>query len=212
MFALTYIFLVATILLAIFCRLNFGTEVMKYLRADKGEDPSQAYTDEKGNLKRLTLADRGQFVVSLPGQSRLENLPKRWASLSSTYSSKSSRSTTSGSLPPIVAAQPGAIRIASPMPTVTSSTLSPANSVSSKGKWKQGERPFWGKSNKRHESAMSFGHMDPSRLTISSSVQGSELNRAIAVQPSVDVPRTDSVGSIYAAEPKKMRLFLVTDL
>jgi hypothetical protein len=235
MFTLSYVFIVATLLLAILCRLNFGTEVMEYLRAGKGEDTDGAYsvTDEKGNLKRLTLAHRGQsFVVSLPGQNTVENPPKRWASLSSTYSSGSSRSSGSRktriSRAPIMAAQPGAIKIVSPMPTVTVTTLSPANSLNSKTKsaWKYGERPFWGKTNKRHESAMSFGHMDPSRLTLSSSMQASELSRNLSVQPSTEAlpatsklpsppdatPRMDSVGSIYSTQPKKMHLFLVTDL
>lgn len=226
MFSLSYIFIVATVVLAARCRMNFGTLVMQYLRLSKDEDASRKYTDEKGNLRRLTLADRGQFVVTLPDQNRLENLPKRWASLSSTYSSKSARSIGSGKLPspplPVAAAQPGAIKVAPPRSattntiTTTPTTLSPANSVSSKTKstWKQGDRPFWGRSNKRHESAMSFGHMDPSRLTISSSPEMTR-NLASVVQPSLDArntPRTDSVGSIYSTQPKKTRLFLVTDL
>lgn len=223
MFALSYIFVAATVILAVLCRLNFGTEVMQYLRSDKAEEAGSAYADEKGNLKRLTLAHRGQpFLVALPRQNHVENPPKRWASLSSTTSSKSSYSNGSGkghaSRMPIIAAQPGAIRIASPMPTATPTTLSPANSVGPKSKsaWRYGERPFWGKSNKRHESAMSFGHMDPSRLTLS--IPARKLSRNLSVQPSTNKsstapgPRVDSVGSIYSTQFKKTRLVLVTDL
>jgi hypothetical protein len=233
MFALSYIFVAATVILAVLCRLNFGTEVMQYLRSDKAEEAGSTYTDEKGNLKRLTLAHRGQpFLVALPGQNHVDNPPKRWASLSSTTSSSSGYSSGSrkgrASRMPIIAAQPGAIRIAPPMLTATPTTLGPANSVSSKSKsaWRHGERPFWGKSSKRHESAMSFGHMDPSRLTLSIPARVPELSRNLFVQPSTnkpptaprapsppqEVPRVDSVGSIYSTQSKKTRLVLVTDL
>jgi len=227
MFSLSYTFIGATVILAVLCRFNFGTEVMQHLRANKEKEASDAYlpTDEKDNLKRLTLANRSQpFLVSLPRQSHVENPPKRWASLSSTSSNSSNGSSrTRVSRMPIMAAQPGAIKIASPMPTATPTTLAPANSVNSKSKlaWKYGERPFWGKINKRHESAMSFGHMDPSRLTLSSSIQAPEPSRNLPAQPPTasrapsplpDGSRVDSVGSIYSTESKKTRLFLVTAL
>jgi hypothetical protein len=200
---------------------------MQHLRTNKREGAGDAFllTDEKGNLKRLTLANRSQpFLVSLPGQSHVGNPPKRWASLSSTTSSDSNGSSKARvSRMPIMAAQPGAIKIAPPVPAATHTTLTPADSVGSKPKlaWKYGGRSFWGKINKRHESALSFGHMDPNRLTFSASMQVPELSTNVPVQlptaprapsPQLDGPRVDSVGSIYSTQSKKPRLFLVTAL
>jgi hypothetical protein len=227
MFSLSYTFIGATVILALICRFNFGTEVMQHLRANNREEAGDAglLTDEQGNLKRLTLANRSQpFLVSLPGQIHVDNPPKRWASLSSATSSSSSGSSKARvSRMPIMAAQPGVIKITPPVPTATPTTLTPADSVGQKSKlaWKYGGRPFWGKLNKRHESAMSFGHMDPSRLTLSASMLAPEPGRNIPVQlptdprapsPLLDGPRVDSVGSIYSTQSKKTRLFLVTAL
>jgi len=230
MFSLSYTFIGATVILAVLCRFNFGSEVMQHLRTDKKKEAGDAslLTDERGNLKRLTLANRSQpFLVSLPGQNHVENPPKRWASLSSTTSSRTTESSGSSkarvSRMPIVAAQPGAIKITPPMPTATPTTLTAADPVGSKSKlaWKYGGRPFWGKINKRHESAMSFGHMDPSRLTFSASMQAPQLSGNVPGQPPtaprapsplLDGPRVDSIGSIYSTQSKKTRLFLVTAL
>jgi hypothetical protein len=226
MFSLSYTFIGATVILALLCRFNFGTEVMQHLRANKTEGAGDAFilTDEKGNLKRLTLANRSQpFLVSLPRQSHVENPPKRWASLSSTSSSYSNGSSkTRVSRMPIMAAQPGAIKVTPPMPAAIAA-FTPADSVGPKPKlaWKYGGRSFWGKINKRHESALSFGHMDPNRLTLSASMQVPELSTNVPVQPptaprapspQLDGPRVDSVGSIYSTQSKKPRLFLVTAL
>ena len=230
MFSVSYTFIGTTVILAVLCRFSFGSEVMQYLRTNKREEAGDAclLTDEEGNLKRLTLADRSQpFLVSLPRQNHVENPPKRWASLSSTTSSRTAESNGSSkarvSRMPIMAAQPGAIKIVPPMPTATPITLTQANSVGPKSKlaWKYGGRPFWGKINKKHESTMSFGHMDPSRLTLSASTQVPDLSRNIPVQPPtasrapsplLDGPRVDSVGSIYSTQSNKTRLFLVTAL
>jgi len=232
MFILSYIFIVATVILAVLCRLNFGTEVMHHLRTDKGEKATNAPlpVDEKGNLKRLTLGNSGRpFVLTLPRPDHVHNPPRRWASLSSASSSKGKGSRrTRISSAPIVAAQPGAIRIAPPVQAATPTVPIPANPVSSAANSarKQGPWPFWWRNDKRHESTISFGHMDPSRLTIASSVHAPDLPRnphtqpsttdALAVprgpSPSHEGSRVDSVGSIYSAQTRGTRLFLVTDL
>jgi hypothetical protein len=240
MFVISYILVLTAIALSAVCSLHFGIGVPDYLDGRHNAVPlsgSRSATPiSSDDIEKLTLRNiQGEFVVKLPSDEKLESLPQRSDSLKSNNTKKlilleRSRS----SRMPVAAAQPGAIKIQPPPAALTpkrslASIPSRSNTVS-KSPWKsRNDNAFWGKG-KRHESSMSFGHLDatrldasytePSALTSSNPSVVSESTSTVSsreeTQSSADGvernPRMDSVGSIYDTQVNKPRLYLVTDL
>lgn len=203
MFTLTILLAFATIAIAIICMSNFGSGLSAQMALQHAADSEEgAPINEKPDLEKLTLPISGDFVVTFPDQDRLENLPKRSDSLSSTSSASSKKTgrvsfaqLVRGSRVPIVAALPGAVKIAPP-PTAAKSTLSPSNSIRTiaKSSWKYAQdQPFWGKSKRSVStiSAASFGHMDASKLD-GSYIQPGQLSQAGSEEPIISAEATIS--------------------
>jgi len=196
MFSVSYVLMALTIILAALCLRNFNIGLPHYFERQNGGDYKDGFHPTPGipddDIEKLPLPSGEEFVIRFPGEEALSNIPKRSDSLSSTSSTESSRSQSSPSgrksRVPITAAQPGAVKITAPSPAATrggrnltlktsikSLKSSTSASPTTKPSWKGGDdKHMWGKS-KRHDSEMSFGHLDATKLSRSVSMQRSEL-------------------------------------
>ncbi|KAG8834340.1 hypothetical protein FRC17_009108 [Serendipita sp. 399] len=200
MFTTSFTLIVITFVLAILCSLHFGYGLaQRQTTRDNGTFGPQfsPVVDEKGDLEKLSLPLSAEaFVIAFPGEERLENPPQRSDSMSSTSTKASRQSTTKKariSRMPVMAALPGAIKITPPPQAVTVETTTPlksTNSIKAKAmsSWRYAsEQAFWNRT-RRHESAVSWGHMDPSQLD-AGSVQSSDLSKVeLALQTPLVAP------------------------
>lgn len=240
-FVITCILVLASIILAVLCQLNFGIGLHRYLDPSGTggfRDSSAQSIDVKGDME----TGAGEFAVKLPGEKTLQR-EGSVSSNSSTLRSENSYGYTKGLFPglSITAAEPGSIKILPPVPAAVG-TDSPRKGASTPlTPLKKYGREFWGRTKRDgHESAMSFGHMDaskldhrtseapvstgaPMRLPISLagpftldadsfSHDGSQLSTPAAVAMPNPSQRVDSMGSIYSTNSNKPRLVLVTAL
>jgi hypothetical protein len=217
-FVIAWILLVIVIILAVLCQFNFGIGLHRYLDSS-GTGSFRHTPDANGDIENGST----DFVVSFPDEKSLQR-EGSMSSNSSTLRSEHSYGYAKGILsrPALMAAEPGSIKILPPIPAALN--VPRLNILRKYGK------ELWGRT-RRHESTMSFGDMDASKLdhglpapskarlqlppglgrplTLEAknlSRDGSPLTRT---QPS---QRVDSMGSVYSTNSNKPRLVLVTAL
>lgn len=236
MFTISYVLLLVIIILTSLARSTFGRGLPEYLNAsDIGSTNEDIYStfDSKADVEKAAPSGSATFVLGLPPTRK----PKRDASMSSTTSTLNSQRSigyTKGGQS-IVAAQPGSIKILPPVPAAGSTASDTSSSKPSQKSIRLYGKELWGRS-RRHESVMSFGHMDPSKLdnprpsalsptlrlslskpftieTPNPSRESSAMVQPPPMQGSLPRPqRVDSIGSIYSAQSNRPQLFLVSDL
>jgi hypothetical protein len=221
MFVIAWILVLLVIILAVLCQFNFGIGLHRYLDPS-GTGNFRQSPDANGDIENGATV----FVITFPDEKSLQR-EASMSSNSSTLRSEQSYGYSKDILSrhTLMAAQPGSIKILPPVPAASN----PSNPLRKYGK------ALWGRT-RRHESAMSFGHMDASKLDRGVStvpvpsnaplrlppglgrLEADELSRdgSLLEAPPLTRPqpsqRVDSMGSIYSTNSNKQRLVLVTAL
>jgi len=228
MFAIALILILTTATLAIMSQLNFGIGLHRHL------DPSGTggFRNSSADIENVST----DFPVTFPDEKPLQ----REGSVSSNSSTLRSEHSFGYSKAVLMAAQPGSIKILPPVPAASAESDSPRSKGTSTPltPLRKYGKEFWGRS-RRHESAMSFGHMDASKLDRGVSAIPGTIKAPLQLTHNVGRPltldansfakdeqmlkapprvmaqpalRVDSMGSIYSTNSTKPRLVLVTAL
>jgi hypothetical protein len=229
-FVIAWILVLLVIILAVLCQLNFGIGLHRYLDPN-GTGNFRHNLGSNGDIENGTTP----FVVTFPDEKSLQR-EASVSSNSSTLRSEQSYGYSKGILSrsALMAAQPGSIKILPPVPAALNDNDSPLSKGASMppNPLRKYGKALWGRTT-RHESAMSFGHMDASKLNrgasivpapsnaplpLASGLEADKLSRdgAQTVTPPLTRPqpsqRVDSMGSIYSINSNIQRLVLVNAL